>query len=265
MHPARATTPRVDLIAIAVLISVLLTSILSGVVGMAGGMVLMAILATLFPVASAMILHGAVQALSNGARFWFLREHMAWRIVPPYAAGAGAVVLVFSFATFVPDAAIVLILIGSFPWLGRAVPKLRGLDVTRRLTGVACGVSVTTAQLLAGASGPLLDVFYLNSDLNRYQVIANKAFTQTIGHIIKLGYYGTLLSIGAGGLANGLDGNLTWWLVLGAMATATLGARIGTSLLHRVNEVQFRRITGWIVLALGALCMFKGAVDLVLR
>ena len=48
---------------------------------------------------------------------------------------------------------------------------------------MSTGVVVSATQLLAGASGPLLDVFYLNTPLNRYQVIASKAITQTLGHV----------------------------------------------------------------------------------
>lgn len=48
---------------------------------------------------------------------------------------------------------------------------------------------VTAAQLAAGASGPLLDVFYLNTKLDRLAIVATKALTQTLGHLLKLGYY----------------------------------------------------------------------------
>ena len=45
-----------------IFVSVLGTSILSGVIGMAGGLLLMGVLVSLLPVAGAMIVHGAVQA-----------------------------------------------------------------------------------------------------------------------------------------------------------------------------------------------------------
>ena len=66
-----------------ILVCVLLTSILSGVIGMAGGMILMAILVSVVSVAAAMMIHGAVQAAANGSRAWFLRSHIQWRKCPP--------------------------------------------------------------------------------------------------------------------------------------------------------------------------------------
>ena len=108
-----------------ILIFVLATSVLSGVLGMAGGIILMAILVSLLSVPSAMVVHGAVQAASNGARWLFLRQHMQWQIVPPYIFGAAIVVGAFSLLAFVPDPAIVLIVVGFLPWLARVTPRLR--------------------------------------------------------------------------------------------------------------------------------------------
>ena len=127
------------MIPIAILLTVLATAIISGVLGMAGGLALMAVLASLLSVTGAMILHGAVQATSNGARFVFLRDRMMWGVLPWYAAGAAVSVLVFVSLAVVPEPALVLILVGSFPWLARLLPSLRGLDVRKPRTAAACG------------------------------------------------------------------------------------------------------------------------------
>jgi len=236
-----------------VLGSVLVTSILSGVLGMAGGMILMAILVAISPVATAMIVHGIVQATSNGSRAWFLRRHIVWSILPTYLAGAAIVLGFFVALRVVPDAAVILIVIGVFPWLARLVPRLSGLDVTRRGTAFGCGAIVTAAQLFAGASGPLLDVFYLNSPLSRHQVTASKAITQTIGHLLKLVYYGGILV---------LPNDASAPLLAAAMITAVLGARIGTRLLDHLDDMKFRRYSGWAILAIGAYCIVKGVTSL---
>ena len=63
-----------------VLLAVLATVVLSGVLGMAGGMVLMAVLVSVLPVAAAMVPLGATQGVSNGARVLFLRRHVVWAV-----------------------------------------------------------------------------------------------------------------------------------------------------------------------------------------
>jgi len=238
----------------AILASVLITALLSGVLGMAGGMILMAILVGLLPVATAMMLHGAVQAFSNGSRAWFLREHVRWDILPWYLAGASVALALFAGLAFVPEPALVLMFVGAMPWIARAVAMLgradlAALDVSRPVTGTTCGVAVTLTQLVAGASGPLLDLFYLHSPLNRHQVVASKAVTQTVGHLLKLGYYGALV---------GSAGALPGWFYGVAIATAVLGSRAGTRLLDRLADDTFRRVSGWIILALGLISMLEG-------
>ncbi len=240
-------------ISLLILATVLATSTLSGLLGMAGGMILMAVLVSTLSVAAAMMVHGAVQATANGSRAWFLREHIAWRILPPYIAGAAAALGVFTGLALVPDAAWILILVGIFPWLARLLPYLQGLDITKPLTAAVCGVVVTAAQLFAGASGPLLDVFYLNSPLGRHAIVASKAVTQALGHILKLLYYGVII-----GVSEDIAGG--YYLV--AMALAVLGSRLGTRLLDKVDDAWLKRVSGYVILTIATLCLLRGLQQL---
>jgi uncharacterized membrane protein YfcA len=236
-----------------IVVSVFFTAVLSGILGMAGGMILMAILVSTVSVSAAMMLHGAVQAMSNGSRTVFLWRHVQWRILPPYLAGAALAVAGFAAVTLVPDAGLVLVLVGAMPFVARFTPRLDALDMNHTATAVICGVVVTAAQLLAGASGPLLDMFYLNSSLSRHQVVASKAITQTVGHLLKLGYYGVII---------GNADTLPWWIYPVAMATAVLGTRIGTRLLDRLADETFRRVSGWFIMGIAGVCMVQGVRSL---
>ena|SRR5438552_12395230 len=66
----------------------LFTALVSGILGMAGGMMLMGVLLTLLPLPAAMMLHGIAQLASNGWRALLLRQQIDWRIVSGYAAGS---------------------------------------------------------------------------------------------------------------------------------------------------------------------------------
>lgn len=237
------------MVATLILASVFATAVLSGVLGMAGGMILMAILVSTVSVSAAMMLHGAVQAASNGSRTLFLWRHVQWRILPPYLAGAAVAVGTFSALRLIPDAGVVLLLVGVMPFLARVTPHLDSLDMNHAPTAVGCGALVTAAQLLAGASGPLLDMFYLNSTLTRHQVVASKAITQTLGHLLKLLYYGVIVAAAD---------TLPWWLYLVAMATAVAGTRVGTRLLDRLADDTFRRVSGWVILGIAGVCLVQG-------
>jgi len=57
------------------------TSTVSGVIGLAGGMLLLSALLLVFDPVVAIPLHGAVQLVSNGSRAWFQRPHVRWDAV----------------------------------------------------------------------------------------------------------------------------------------------------------------------------------------
>ena len=101
---------------IAVLLSVFFTSLVSGLVGMAGGALLMAILVNILPVPSAMILHAITQLSSNSFRALILREHLRPSFLFHYIIGAIVAFGLLLMLAWVPDAAIVLLLVGVSPW-----------------------------------------------------------------------------------------------------------------------------------------------------
>ena len=237
-----------------IIITALATSILSGLVGMAGGVGLMAVLINLLPVSSAMVLHGITQFSANGARALILRKHLMWSLLPGYLGGAMLAVAAFSALLFVPDASVVLILIGLFPWLARLQPRFSVFNITRPASSVICGLSVTSAQLLAGAAGPLLDLFYLNSGLGRETIVANKALTQTIGHLLRIIYYGAIISV-ATPIPN--------WLFLVAAIAAVAGTRLGTWLLSRWNDQRFQEVSSQIILVTGTICILQGSYQII--
>ena len=140
-------------------------------------------------------------------------------------------------------------------------PKGIGLDITRPLTTFICGLSVTVAQLLVGASGPLLDAFFQKSNLNRFEIVSTKAFTQTVGHLVKVAYF-TWLSLQATEPMHHLL-NAGYLLLL--LVASLAGTRIGTWVLHRINEVNFRRMTSVILAILGTVAGASGVVQLIGR
>ena len=77
-------------------VSVLVTSFISGILGMAGGMILMGILLAMQPVAVAMMLHGITQLASNAWRAILWRDKVDWRIFRGYLYGALATLAVYA-------------------------------------------------------------------------------------------------------------------------------------------------------------------------
>src|SRR5260221_13263140 len=69
--------------------TIVFTSFLSGVFGMAGGMILLGVLLNYFDVASGMILFSIIQLFANGWRVVQWRGYVLWPIFGWYGAGGG--------------------------------------------------------------------------------------------------------------------------------------------------------------------------------
>lgn len=228
---------------------VIVTSVISGIFGMAGGLILMLILGLLLPVQTAMVLHGITQFFSNGWRAILWRQWIDWKIIGLYSLGALPAIAIPIVFAYVPDKPVMLITLGIVPYLAAALPVRWALDATKPWHAVACGFSVAGLQLIAGVAGPLLDTFFVRSKLDRRAVVATKATTQAISHTLKVGYYGTLLSQVP---AIGLD-------VYGAaIAAAVVGTTLAGPILEKMSNENFRRWTKMIVLVIGGLSIAQG-------
>jgi uncharacterized protein len=230
--------------------AVLATSFLSGIVGMAGGMILMGILLALLPVPAAMILHGATQMASNGWRAFLWRRHVDWRIFLETSAGGLAALGLAALVRFSPDKATAYVVLGLTPFLAALVPARMRPNVERRGHSFVCGLLCVALQLTAGVAGPVLDTFYVRSQLDRRGVVATKAATQTFAHSLKLVYFGGLV---------GLGGDLVpIELIVLSVVVAMMGTTLSRRVLEALTDVQFRQWTQRLVLALGVAYIGQG-------
>lgn len=230
---------------IALLALVLATATLSGVFGMAGGLLLMAGSLALLPLPAAMVTHGAVQLVSNGWRAFLHRAHLRGPILLLHALGSGAAAALLALVAYAPSKALVCLLLGLAPaslWLPERILRL---DAARPAHALLSGFLVTGLNVLAGVSGPLLDLFFVRTTLTRHEIVATKAATQTLAHAAKILFYGAPLLAAA---TTGLPPAPFFAL---ALPLAMLGAALGARILARFSDAGFRRTTRWIVTAIG--------------
>jgi len=236
------------------ILATLLTSLISGVLSMAGGMILMGVFGFFLPVPAAMVLHGVAQAFSNGSRMWLYREHIHYGVLGPYFAGAVIVLAAFIGFSIVPNKGVMFLLVGLLPLLAILMPPSLHLRVERKPVAFVCGILVTAAQMLAGASGPILNVFYINSDLNRYEVLATKAVTQTLGHVIKLIYYAFFVTLAV---------QLPAWFYPAIIAAAIGGNWVAGFIVERMQDDQFRSIGRYVVAGIALVYIGKGVYEFI--
>ena len=235
-----------------ILVSVLATAALSAVFGMAGGLILMGVLAALLPVASAMFVHGILQGVSNGWRAFLLRDYLLWRTIVWYATGAVAAALVLAGVSVVLSRPLLFIVLGLVPLLVWLPRRHLHLDFTRPVHAVLCGFLVTGLNVIAGVAGPLLDVFAQNVDADRRAVVATKAATQLAAHLVKIVYYLPLV------LDQGLG--LPVWVLAAAIPLSVAGTMAGARVLDAMSDTHFRRWTKRLVTAIGAVYVIRGLI-----
>jgi len=237
------------LIGFAFIAVVFSTSLLSGIFGMAGGLVLLWFLLLIFPAATAMAVHGVIQLTANASRAWLSRHFIVWRIVAFMTLGvlsAAGLLLLFNYS---PNAASVSLLIGLMPILVWMPKRWFHLDANRASHALCCGIASGGLTIAAGVSGPLIDIFFVRSRMDRRQVVATKAMIQVVAHSIKIIFYlGAAMALSAG----------EWGIVLLAAPFAIFGTHTGNRILHRLTDANFRTWTRWIVTGIGVFYFIQG-------
>jgi uncharacterized membrane protein YfcA len=246
------------LLAASIALVAFITSAISGVFGMSGGMILMGYLAFVLPVSAAMMMHGAIQATANGYRAFLNRSDIEWKIFGRYLIGTVVGLALLSAVAFVPSKVTMYLTLGCVPFVAAAIPKQWALDITKRGAAEICGFVITLLNLTAGVAGPLLDVFFVRTDLTRHQVVATKAVTQTAAHLVKLLYFGVLVKAAADAANAGDADLLPWWVFAAAIPLSMLGTTAGKKVLDRMSDTNFRVWSQRIVLAIGTVLLVQG-------
>ena len=236
------------------LLTVFATSLLSGIFGMAGGILLMGVFTALMPVGAAMVTHGAVQLIANGFRAVLHRRHLRWSIAIVYLFSSALVALVVSALSFTPSKAWVYLLLGIVPILVWVPERWIVLDAARPMQSFAAGLVVTGCNLAAGAAGPLLDIFFVRTGLTRHEIVATKAATQVFSHLAKIVVYGVpLWSEGAAGVVPPAG------FFVAMVPVSMAGGWAGGLILDRMSDGGFKQITRWMLTVIGATYLFNAA------
>jgi uncharacterized membrane protein YfcA len=229
------------------------TAAISGVFGMAGGLMLKGALALVLPVSATFVAHGLLQLVANGWRAVLHRRHVNLRIVGLYALGAFAAAAVAGLIAVEPTRASLYLFMGIIPFLVWIPDRLMRLDAQRPLQAVICGAGVTGVNLTAGVAGPVLDIFFVRTALTRHQIVATKAATQVFSHLMKIIVYGAPLLAARG------KGLPPAWVFALAVPLSMAGTAAGGVILNRLSDVNFKRYLRLILSGLGLLYLAQAA------
>src|SRR4029453_13865735 len=109
------------------------------------------------------------------------------------------------------------------PFIALAMPQRLARDIERGGHAFTAGAIGGALQLVAGVTGPILDMFYVRTGMTRQMNVSTKAAAQVMGPLTKVAFFGALIDDPAGC-------DLEQWLV---MAYACGFAVLGTTLSRR--------------------------------
>jgi uncharacterized protein len=229
-------------------LTILISSFISGVFGMAGGMILLGVLLNYFDVPSAMILFSIIQFCANGWRALQWREYVLWPIFLAYGFGASVAFVAMYTIAFVPNKTMVYLSLGVMPFVIEALPRTMRPNIEWRGVPFITGVLTTVVQVLAGIGGLFLDIFFQKSTLDRKTTNATKATVQTLSHIVRASYFGSL-----SGLAS-----VPKWAIAPSILLAIGATSLAPLVIERMTDHGFRQWTRVIIFAVSIVYLFRG-------
>src|SRR6266481_483404 len=201
--------------------TIVFSSFLSGVFGMAGGMVLLGVLQ------------------------W--RRYVLWPIFGWYVVGAAISFAGMWMIAFVPDKAMVYLALGLMPFVVEALPAVMRPNIEWRGVPFITGVATTIIQILAGVGGLFLDIFFQKSMLDRKTTNATKAVAQSFSHIVRALYFGSLSGVG----------DLPLWATAPAILLAIAGTSLAPFVIERMTDHGLRQWTRAITFAISAIYLAR--------
>ncbi|MGH1371114.1 MAG: TSUP family transporter [Cellvibrionaceae bacterium] len=203
----------------------LLTSVIAGVIGFGGGMLLIAIM-PIFVASGAIIpIHGATQLASNSSRMIFSLKDVKWNLLPRFllgsliGVGVFGVVLVSIPTTYLPFA------IGLYMLLNLWSPDFSNF-IKRYENYYLIGFLQTGLGLIVGAPGPIAMTVLTKELKSKDQIIATASMFMTITHLVKIPIFGII------GFSLLEHSSLLIYMISGSI----LGSYIGTKIRLAANN-----------------------------
>ena len=212
------------------------TSTLTAIMGLGGGMILIALMPGLIAPAAIIPVHAATQLISNSSRALFGWRDIRWEFVPSFLIGSilGGIVtaqVANSINTKYLPLIIALYILWNV-WGG-------GINFKTNPKGefFTIGLLQTGLGMLVGATGPMGQSTLVRKGLNRDENVTTSALFVGISHLLKLVFFGFI----------GFSFTQYWQVMLGMSMAVIAGSWVGTKLRHLIPEADFKMWLKWLL------------------
>ena len=207
------------------------TSTIAGVVGIGGGMMLIAILPSFLPLNALIPVHGLTQMSSNFSRAVFGYKDVQYGVIPKFLVGSIVGIGIFAAIINFISLEYVPLFIGAYIllslWSAKFNEKIKKFE-----NYYIIGFFQTGLSIVVGATGPLTMTLLLKDYGDKDKVVATGAALMSITHILKVFvfmYFGFVFFDYIGIIVA---------MIIGAVA----GSWTGTKLRDKIDGAKFTMI-----------------------
>ncbi|KLE05903.1 sulfite exporter TauE/SafE family protein [Aliarcobacter butzleri] len=205
-----------------------LTSIIAAVVGIGGGMMLIAILSSFLPVNALIPVHGLTQVSSNLSRAIFGYKDVQYEVVPKFLIGSILGIAFFVGILNFISLEYVPLFIGVYILLSLWSQKFNE-KIKRYENYYLAGFFQTGLSMVVGATGPLTMTLLFKDYNDKDKVVATGAALMSITHFLKVVvfiYFGFVF----------FD---YIWIIISMIIGAVVGSFVGTKLRNIIDGKRF--------------------------
>lgn len=211
----------------------LITSTISALIGMGGGVLLLALMTLVLPYQVLIPIHGIVQFISNFSRSFLLRSHVNKVFLVSFLMGTPfGTIAAYYLLSSIKDPSIYYLLLAILILYSVFKPRKLPSVILNKAGWFTLGIVTSLFAPVLGATGPLLAVFYVRDDLSRQEIIATKAAQQMFIHLLKIPLF---LSLDFSYIEN-ID--IITIMIIGVL----IGTFGGVKVLEKLDEKLFRKI-----------------------
>lgn len=219
------------LLELTLLLITFVTSTIAGVVGIGGGMMLIAILPSFLPLNALIPVHGLTQMSSNVSRAFFGYKEVQYQVIPKFLVGSFLGIALFASILSLISLEYVPLFIGGYILLSLWSEKFNE-KIKRYESYFLAGFFQTGLSMVVGATGPLTMTLLLKDFKDKDKVVATGAALMSITHILKVVvfiFFGFVFSEYIG---------IIIFMIVGAIA----GSYAGTKLRDKIDGKKFTLI-----------------------
>ena len=162
-----------------------LTSTITAVVGIGGGMMLIAIMPLFLPLNALIPVHGLTQMSSNLSRAVFGYKDVQFEVIPKFLLGSAIGIGIFAGILNFISLEYVPLFIGAYILLSLWSEKFNE-KIKRYESYFLAGFFQTGLSMVVGATGPLTMTLLLKDYQDKDKVVATGAALMSITHILKV-------------------------------------------------------------------------------